>query len=95
MLEHESAHPKILRKVSMATSNDNKMTGIKLVLRGVQRLLLAAGVLLVGVYVGTSFNAVMMSHIAAEKFAEIDPSPRSRQSTELPHRPTERPDVTL
>jgi sortase A len=79
----------------MATSNDNKMARMKLVLRGVQRLLLVAGVLLVGVYVGTSFNAVMMSHIAAEKFAEIDPSPSSRQSTELPPRPTQRPDVTL
>jgi sortase A len=88
----------MFRRFSMATSNDNndnKVTAMKLVLRGVQHLLLVAGVLLVGVYVGRSLNAVMMSHIAAKKFAEGDSSPNSRPSADLPPRSAKRPDVTL
>jgi sortase A len=54
------------------------MIHMKLVLRWTQRLLMVAGVLLLGVYVGTSFHAAIMSHIAANKFAAADASLTSK-----------------
>jgi len=50
------------------------MTHMKLGLRWAQRLLLVAGVLLLGLYVGSSFHAAIMSRIAASKFATADAS---------------------
>ena len=47
---------------------------MKLVLRWTQRLLMIAGVLLLGLYVGSSFHAAIMSHIAGSKFAAADAS---------------------
>jgi len=52
---------------------------MKPVLRWAQRLLMIAGVLLLGLYVGSSFHAAIMSHIAASKFAAADASLTSRE----------------
>jgi len=71
------------------------MIAMKRMLHGAQRLLLVAGVLLLGLYVGTSFHAAILSHFAANRFAAADASLSPSQFKGAPPEPPKRVDFTL
>src|SRR6516164_3530927 len=70
------------------------MSTTKLILRCGQRLMFAVAVLLIGLYVGTSFQARMLSHIAEARFGERSSSPRLAR-TDQPLTPQESVDFSL
>jgi sortase A len=93
--DFESVHPKTVGSISIAILTPIKMTAIRAILRGVQRLLLVSGVLLLGLYVGAAFHAAITSRVVATKFADALPVSSSTESATLPPQPTQKLDFTL
>jgi sortase A len=79
----------------MVTVNCTERSTARLILHAAERLLFGAGVLLLGLVVGASLHAILMSQVAEERFGETSGSLVFAQAQAQPAAPHQKVDFAL
>lgn len=82
------------RRKSDFCGDRTRVAGMKF-LRGIRRLLLISGVLLIGFYVGAYLHREIMSRVALKRFESLRPESRVEKSEGMIPEPTQKVDFSL